>query len=132
MIVCWRTVHVSHDQRDAFLAWIDDNATVRREHGILFEYVLATSPRQNPANTLQRSITPIVDDEELTVVTAWPDHDTFDAWIDTPDRDRLTASAVHAVIEYRPITRFDAIGGYPDTTTPDATISFTNSTGVIP
>jgi hypothetical protein len=44
-------------------------------------------------------------------MTAWSDHDTFDAWIDTPERDQLTASATHAAVEYRPLTRFDVIGG---------------------
>jgi hypothetical protein len=46
------------------------------------------------------------------VVTAWPSHEVFDAWIDTPDRDRLTDSDVHASVQYRPITRYDMVGGY--------------------
>ncbi len=46
------------------------------------------------------------------MITAWPDHDSFDAWIDTPDRDRLTASATHEAVQFRPITRYDVIGGY--------------------
>lgn len=112
MIVCWRTVRVPHSQRNAFVAWIDANAAVRREHGIVFEYVLQISPRQNPAKTLRPETVTPVDDEELVVVTAWPDHDTFDAWINTPDRDRLTASAVHTAVEFGPITRLDVIGGY--------------------
>ena len=128
MIVCWRTVRVPSNERDAFFAWIDDNAAVRRSHGIVFEYVLRTSTRQNPANTFQPDTAVPVDAEELVVITAWPDHDTFDAWINTPDRDRLTASAVHAAVEFRPITRLDVIGGYPDTTT----TSFTNPTGDTP
>ncbi len=112
MIVCWRTVRVPRSERDAFIEWINDNAAVRQHNGILFEYVLQTSTRQNPSKTLRpETITP-VDDEELVVVTAWLDHDTFDAWINTPDRDRLTASAVHSAVEFRPITRFDVIGGY--------------------
>lgn len=131
MIVCWRTVHVPRDQQAAFIAWIEHNAAVRREHGILFEYVLQTSPRQNPAKTLQPDTAVPVDDEELVVVTAWPDHDTFDAWINTPDRDRLTASAVHSAVEFRPITRLDVIGGYPDTTTA-TTPSFINPSGDTP
>ena len=121
MIVCWRTVRVPHSQRAAFIAWIDDNAGVRTAHGILFEYVLQTSPRQNPAKTLQPETNLVADDEELVVVTAWPDHDTFDAWINTPDRDRLTASVVHAAVEFQPITRLDVVGGYPDTTTTSIT-----------
>jgi hypothetical protein len=112
MIVCWRTVRVPAEQRDAFIAWIDDNAQLRQAHGIAFEYVLETSPRQNPANALQPHAVEN-DPDELVVVTGWPDHDTFDAWIDTPDRDRLTASSMHAAVEYRPLTRFDVIGGYP-------------------
>lgn len=127
MIVCWRTVRVPRSQRAAFIDWIDDNATVRREHGILFEYVLHTSTRQNPAKTLQPDTAAPIDVEELIVITAWPDHDTFDAWINTPDRDRLTASDVHTAVEFRPITRLDVIGGYPDTTT-----SLTKPTGDTP
>ena len=33
-------------------------------------------------------------------------------WIDTPDRDRLTGSDVHGAVQYRPITRYDVVGGY--------------------
>ena len=127
MIVCWRTVRVPRSERDGFIAWIGDNAAVRREHGIVFEYVLQTSTRQNSAKTLQPDTTVPVDDEELVVITAWPDHDTFDAWINTPDRDRLTASAVHAAVEFRPITRLDVIGGYAADTQP-----FINPTGATP
>src|SRR5438045_101907 len=85
MVVCWRTVRVPRSERERFIAWIDDNGAVRRQHGIVFEYVLHTSTRQNPANTLQPDTTVPVDDEELVVITAWTDHDTFDAWINTPD-----------------------------------------------
>jgi heme-degrading monooxygenase HmoA len=52
--------------------------------------------------------------DEAVVVTAWSSHDAFDAWIDTQDRDRLTASDVHGAVEYRPITRYDVVGGYID------------------
>ncbi len=124
MIVCWRTVRVPRSERDAFIAGIDDNAALRQEHGIIFEYVLHTSMRRNPAKALQPDITVPVDDEELVVITAWPDHDTFDAWINTPDRDRLTASGVHAAVDFRPTTRLDVMGGYPLKTEP-----CTNSTG---
>jgi hypothetical protein len=48
----------------------------------------------------------------LIVITAWPSHDTFDAWIDTPDRDRLTASPTHEAVEFRSLTRYDVVGGY--------------------
>jgi hypothetical protein len=113
MIVCTRTVRVPREQRAAFLAWIADNAEVRRQHGILFEYVLETSSRQNPPTAMQPACVDL-DPEELTVITAWHDHDTFDGWIATPDRDRLTGSAVHTSVEYRPLTRHDVIGGYPD------------------
>jgi hypothetical protein len=30
----------------------------------------------------------------------------------TADRDRLTASAVHQAVDYRPLTRYDLAGGY--------------------
>jgi hypothetical protein len=111
MILCWRTVRVPTEQRQAFLDWIDENGPLRREHGILFELVLDRSPRQNPAKALRPDETDH-DDEELVVVTAWADHESFDAWIDTPDRDRLTASATHEAVEFRPLTRYDVLGGY--------------------
>jgi hypothetical protein len=40
------------------------------------------------------------------------DREVFDAWIATPERDALTASDVHHSVEYRPITRYDCVGGY--------------------
>ena len=46
------------------------------------------------------------------VITAWPSHEVFDAWIATPDRDRLTASDTHRSVDYHPITRYDVAGGY--------------------
>ncbi|MGQ0616138.1 MAG: antibiotic biosynthesis monooxygenase family protein [Acidimicrobiia bacterium] len=104
-------MRVPEDQRQQFLAWISDNGELRRQHGILAELVLARSPRQNPAKTLQPDDID-VDPEEYVVLTAWPDHDTFDAWIDTPDRDRLTASPTHEAVEFRPLTRYDLVGGY--------------------
>ena len=36
----------------------------------------------------------------------------FDAWIATPERDALTASTLHHAVDYRPITRYDVVGGY--------------------
>ena len=39
-------------------------------------------------------------------------HETFDAWIATPEREALTASEVHQAVEYHPITRYDLAGGY--------------------
>src|SRR5438309_9632277 len=53
MIVCWRTAHVPPQQRERFLAWIEENRQVREDHGILFELVLERSTRQNPPKTLQ-------------------------------------------------------------------------------
>ena len=120
MIVCWRTVRVPRSERESFIEWINDNSALRQQHGIRFEYVLQTSSRQNPAKTLRTDTTTPVNDEELVVVTAWPDHDTFDAWINTPDRDRLTGSAVHSAVEFRPLRRFDLIGGYAADTQPSA------------
>jgi heme-degrading monooxygenase HmoA len=111
MIVCLRTVRVPPDQRDGFLSWIDDNGDLRRHHGILAELVLERSPRQNPTKTLQPAGGG-GEPDELVVITVWPDHDTFDAWIDTPDRDRLTASPTHEAVEFRPLTRYDLVGGY--------------------
>ena len=49
---------------------------------------------------------------DTVVITIWPDHATFDAWIATPERDALTASHVHRAVDYDPITRYDVAGGY--------------------
>ena len=46
------------------------------------------------------------------VITVWPNHEVFDAWIATPEHNRLTASDVHHAVEYRPITRDEIAGGY--------------------
>ncbi len=110
MISCLRTVRVPADQRRQFLSWINENGELRRQHGILAELVLERSPRQNPAKALRPDDDS--DPDELVVLTAWIDHDTFDAWIDTPDRDRLTASPTHEAVEFRPLTRYDVVGGY--------------------
>ena len=112
MIVCLRTVRVPEDERSRFLVWIEENRALRQDHGILFEIVLERTTRQNPAKTLQRSPPSPASEEDLMVVTAWASHDAFDAWIDTPDRDRLTVSDVHSSVEYGPITRYDVAGGY--------------------
>jgi len=96
MIVCLRTVAVPADVRPRYLEWIADGRAVRQEHGILAELVLEPSAGAG----------------ETVVITVWPDHETFDAWIATPERDRLTASEVHQAVEYRPITRYDVVGGY--------------------
>lgn len=78
----------------------------------MFEIVLEHSARQNPAKTLQAPPPAPDSDHDLVVVTAWASHNAFDAWIETPDRDRLTASNVHTSVSYGPITRYDAAGGY--------------------
>jgi heme-degrading monooxygenase HmoA len=96
MIVCLRTVSVPPAGRERYLQWITDNRPVREEHGILAELVL--EPSHGGGDTV--------------VMTAWPSHEVFDRWIATPDRDRLTASDVHHAVDYRPITRYEAVGGY--------------------
>jgi heme-degrading monooxygenase HmoA len=96
MIMCLRTVGVPPEIRDIYLAWIAEGRAVREAHGILGELVLEPS-------------TP---DGARVVLTIWPDHATFDAWIATPERDALTASAVHQAVDYRPITRYEIAGGY--------------------
>lgn len=96
MIVCLRTVAVPPPERGRYLAWIAEGREVRQAHGILAELVL--EPVSGEGNTV--------------VVTVWPSHEVFDAWIATPDRERLTASDVHAAVDYRPITRYDVAGGY--------------------
>jgi heme-degrading monooxygenase HmoA len=96
VIVCLRTVVVPSEVRDRHLAWIEDGREVRQAHGILAE--LVCEPSSGEAETV--------------VVTVWPDHATFDAWIATPERDALTASDVHQAVDYRPITRYDVVGGY--------------------
>ena len=96
MIICLRTVAVAPEVRDRYLAWIDESRAVRQAHGILAELVCEPSSG----------------DGDTVVVTIWPDHETFDAWIATPERDALTASDVHLAVDYRPITRYDVAGGY--------------------
>jgi heme-degrading monooxygenase HmoA len=96
MIVCLRTVAVPSAERTGYLDWINEGRGAREAHGILAELVLEPS---TPGG-------------DTVVVTIWPDHDTFDAWIATPERDALTASAVHQAVDYRPITRYEIAGGY--------------------
>ena len=96
MIVCLRTVAVPAVQRDRYLAWITAGRAVREAHGILAEWVLEPSAAEG----------------DTVVVTVWPSHEVFDAWIATPERDALTASQVHQAVEYRPITRYQEVGGY--------------------
>ena len=96
MIVCLRTVAVPPQHRARYLAWIAEGRAVREANGILAEWVLEPSSA----------------DGDTVVVTVWPSHDVFDAWIATPERDALTASEVHRSVDYRPITRYDVAGGY--------------------
>jgi heme-degrading monooxygenase HmoA len=96
VIACLRTVVVPDAERRRFLAWIDENRDVRERHGILLELVLEPAGREG----------------ETVVVTCWPSHEVFDAWIATPDRDRLTASSVHRAVDYRPLRRYEIVGGY--------------------
>jgi len=117
MIVCWRTVRIPAAERERFRAWIQANRAVRERHGILFELVLDRSPRQNPPKASQpppaapsaSAPTGVVD---AVVVTAWASHDAFDAWINTPNRDRLTASPANQAVQYGRITRYDTTSGY--------------------
>jgi hypothetical protein len=96
VILCLRTVVVPADWRERYLAWIAEGREVRQAHGIAAELVCEPSSATG----------------ETVVVTIWPGHETFDAWIATPERDALTASTVHQAVDYRPITRYDVIGGY--------------------
>ena len=106
MIVCLRTVAVPAAERDRYLDWIDEGRAVREAHGLLAEWVL--EPKGGNGETL--------------VVTVWPSDEVFDAWIATPERDALTASDVHQSVEYRPITRYDAVAGYTAITLPQEVI----------
>ncbi len=96
MIVCLRTVAVPAEWRDRYLAWIADGRVIRQQHGILAELVCE----------------PAEPDGDTVVITIWPSHEVFDAWINTPHRDALTNSEVHQAVSYRPITRYEVIGGY--------------------
>src|SRR6266487_2569782 len=94
MIVCLRSVVVPPEWRQRYLAWIDAGRQIRQQHGILAE--LVCEPADGTGETV--------------VITVWPSHDVFDAWIATPHRDALTASEVHQAVTYRPIIRYDAPG----------------------
>jgi heme-degrading monooxygenase HmoA len=72
MIVCLRTVVVPPEWRSRYLEWIDAGRQVREAHGILAELVC------EPPNSAG----------ETVVVTVWPSHEVFDAWIATPDVTR--------------------------------------------
>jgi heme-degrading monooxygenase HmoA len=96
VIACLRTVRVPDEQRVRYLEWIAEGRAVRESHGILAELVLE----------------PTSGDGDTVVVTFWPSHEVFDAWIATPERDALTASDVHQAVEYQPIARYKVAGGY--------------------
>jgi heme-degrading monooxygenase HmoA len=96
VIVCLRTVDVPPGERTRYLEWIDQGRAVREAHGILAESVLEPSAGHG----------------ETVVITVWPSHEVFHAWIATPERDALTASGVHQAVTYHPITRYDLAGGY--------------------
>ena len=112
MIVCVRTVEVPDEARERFLSWIEENRRLRERHGILFELILERSERQNPTKASHPAEPAEGTDREALVLTAWASHEAFDAWIDTPDRDRLTDSEVHRSVRFGPITRHDLAGGY--------------------
>src|SRR5205823_4765733 len=84
--VCLRTVVVPPEWQDRYLAWIAASQAIRQQHGILAE--LVCEPTQPGGDTV--------------VITIWPSHEVFDAWIATPHRDALTASEVHQAVTYRP------------------------------
>jgi len=96
MIVCLRTVAVPPEWHERYLAWIADGRAIRQRHGILAELVCE----------------PATPGGDTVVITIWPSHEAFDAWIATPYRDALTASEVHRAVSYRPITRYEVTGGY--------------------
>ena len=96
MIACLRTVGVPPGARDRYLELISEGRAVREAHGILAELVFEPSGGSG----------------ETVVLTLWPGHEVFDAWIAAPDRDRLTASDVHQAVSYQPITRYEVTGGY--------------------
>ena len=96
MIACLRTVVVPVEQRSRYLEWIAEGCSMREAHGVLAELVLE----------------PTAGDGDAVVVTLWPSHEVFDAWIATPERGALTASDVHRAVDYHPITRYEIAGGY--------------------
>jgi heme-degrading monooxygenase HmoA len=96
MIICLRTVAVPPEWRERYLAWNAEGRAIRQQHGILAELVC------EPAGPGGESV----------VITVWPSHEVFDAWIATPHRGALTASEVHQAVSYRPITRHEVTGGY--------------------
>jgi heme-degrading monooxygenase HmoA len=107
VIVCLRTVVVPPHQRARYLDWIAEGRAIREAHGILAEWVLEPSDG----------------DGDTVVITVWPSHEVFDAWIATPERDALTASDVHRSVDYRPITRYHVAGGYTAAALPEEVLA---------
>jgi heme-degrading monooxygenase HmoA len=97
VIVCLRTVSVPPAWRGRYVDWIAEGRAVREAHGILAELVLEPESPESG---------------DVVVLTVWPSHEVFDAWIATPEREVLTASEVHNAVDYRPITRYDISAGY--------------------
>jgi heme-degrading monooxygenase HmoA len=97
MIACLRTVGVPTIVGERYLSWIAEGRRTREAHGILAELILEPA---DPGSG------------ETLVLTIWPSHEVFDAWIATPERKALTASEVHQAVSYRPITRYEMTGGY--------------------
>ena len=81
MIVCLRTVVVPPEWHDRYLAWIADGRAIRQQHGILAELVCE----------------PATPGGDTVVVTVWPSHEVFDAWIAT-----LTATPSPPATSTRP------------------------------
>jgi heme-degrading monooxygenase HmoA len=96
VIVCLRTVVVRPEWQRRYLQWIAAGRAIREQHGLLAE--LVCEPADGTGDTV--------------VITMWPSHDVFDAWIATPHRGALTASEVHRAVDYRPLVRYDVEGGY--------------------
>jgi hypothetical protein len=77
MIPCLRTVDLPAGVRERYFSWIAEGRQIREAHAILAELILE---RVDPGSG------------ESVVLTLWPSHDVFDAWIATPERTALTAS----------------------------------------
>lgn len=67
---------------------------------------------RSPRHLAELVCEPATAEGDTLVITIWPDHATFDAWIATPERDALTASDVHQAVDCHPITHYDVAGGY--------------------
>ena len=106
MIVCLRTVAVPADVRDRYLHWIDDGRAVREAHGILAEWVLEPVQRRRRHRG----------DHGVAVARG----------VRRLDR-HARARRAHRVrrapaVEYRPITRYDVVGGYTAAALPQEVI----------